>query len=64
MKPSWNDAPEWANYLAMDSDGSWWWYAEEPTLDCGDWYPQPITNFDPVYADRKPTLEQRPKEKR
>ena len=31
MKPDWNDAPEWANYLEIDDDGTWYWYAEEPT---------------------------------
>ena len=30
MKPDWKDAPEWANYMAMDRDGSWWWYQNKP----------------------------------
>lgn len=30
MKPSWDGAPEWANYLAMDSDGGWYWYQCKP----------------------------------
>lgn len=30
MKPDWKDAPEWAQWLAMDSDGSWWWFADKP----------------------------------
>lgn len=25
-KPSWDTAPEWANYLAMDGNGEWFWY--------------------------------------
>lgn len=29
-KPSWDDAPKWANWLAQDKDGSWWWYEEQP----------------------------------
>lgn len=29
-KPSWQDAPEWANYLAQDAEGSWYWYDECP----------------------------------
>ena len=24
--PRWKDAPDWANYLAQDGDGSWYWY--------------------------------------
>ena len=30
MKPDWNDAPEWANYLARDSDEEWCWYENKP----------------------------------
>jgi hypothetical protein len=30
VKPDWKDAPEWANWLAMDEDGSWYWYESEP----------------------------------
>ena len=30
MKPDWKDAPEWARYLAMDKDGTWWWYEIKP----------------------------------
>ena len=30
MKPRWEDAPEWANWLAMDADGGWFWYENEP----------------------------------
>jgi hypothetical protein len=29
-KPDWKDAPEWANWLAQDSDGRWVWYHDEP----------------------------------
>jgi hypothetical protein len=29
MKPSWNDAPKWAKWLAMDQDGTWCWYEKE-----------------------------------
>jgi hypothetical protein len=36
MKPSWNDAPEWANWLAMDDNGNWYWYSAEPSYDFGD----------------------------
>jgi hypothetical protein len=33
QKPSWKDAPEWANYRAMDEDGEWFWYEKEPILN-------------------------------
>jgi len=28
--PDWKDAPSWANWLAMDSDGFWYWYENRP----------------------------------
>lgn len=45
-KPSWDDAPEWANWLACDSPkagplvgskGEWWWYEEEPMISITDY---------------------------
>ena len=40
MKPDWEDAPEWANWLAMDGDGYWEWYADEPEWEEDEniWY--------------------------
>lgn len=35
-KPSWGDAPEWANYLSMDADGKWFWYEEKPFYSSSD----------------------------
>lgn len=40
MKPSWNDAPEWAQWLAMDEDGEWFWFESEPQLEGGSWFSQ------------------------
>ena len=40
--PRWKDAPDWANYLAQDGDGSWYWY-EQPIYAHEDndvWYEQ------------------------
>lgn len=37
MTPDWKDAPEWAEYLAMDSNGAWWWFENEPELQVGTW---------------------------
>lgn len=36
-KPSWDDAPEWANFLVQDEDLTWWWFSEEPYSDDGEW---------------------------
>jgi len=30
MKPSWEDAPKWAEWLAMDGDGWWAWHENRP----------------------------------
>jgi len=32
-KPSWDSAPKWATYLAMDSDKNWYWYEFKPWLN-------------------------------
>lgn len=37
MKPDWKTAPDWAQWLAMDSGGDWYWYEKEPSLRCGVW---------------------------
>ena len=31
-KPLWSNAPDWAGFLAMDADGEWNWFKEEPRL--------------------------------
>ena len=36
-KPNWCDAPDFAEYLAMDSDGEWYWYEVEPEWDGCRW---------------------------
>ncbi len=30
FKPKWENAPDWANWLAMDKDGEWNWFISEP----------------------------------
>lgn len=35
--PSWDDAPEWANWLAQDSNGWWYWFEIEPYQEEACW---------------------------
>lgn len=37
MKPDWKDAPEWAQWLAMDKNGDWYWYENKPILRNVTW---------------------------
>lgn len=30
LRPSWEEAPTWAQFLAMDSDGDWFWFEHQP----------------------------------
>jgi len=31
-KPNWNDAPEWAEWLAQEENGDWFWHEEKPIV--------------------------------
>jgi hypothetical protein len=35
--PDWSQAPEWANYVAMDECGDWYWYSHQPTKGDVEW---------------------------
>lgn len=37
IKPDWKDSPPWANWLAMDDDGEWYWFELEPIFRYGVW---------------------------
>jgi len=36
--PDWASAPDWANFLAMDADGYWFWYENIPVKKNDYWY--------------------------
>jgi len=36
-KPSWDIAPEWAQWLAQDKSGRWHWFSEKPTISDFVW---------------------------
>lgn len=61
-KPDWKDAPDWAEYLAQDGCGSWYWFERQPKIGRnGNWY---VTHGDCEEAicnpDWQETLEPRP----
>jgi hypothetical protein len=60
--PSWDEAPEWAQFRAQDSDGRWCWFRDEPVQKDHCW--SPVNIFweyagPPVELWRE-TLERRP----
>lgn len=60
-KPEWRDAPEWANYIAMDEDGTWWWFENEPRKVGNGWNfggQSSLVFFE--YSEWSETLERRP----
>lgn len=38
QKPDWKDAPKWANFVAQDDNGDWWWFESKPQLFEGTWW--------------------------
>ncbi len=60
MKPAWKDAPEWANWLAMDLGGRWWFYECIPVKEIDCWSPHGGKMEDASYKDWAETLEGRP----
>lgn len=69
VRPSWDEAPTWAQWLAQDSNGEWFWFEFEPSpveqrppevnfwlLEHGNFQRARVT---PVYEDWNLTLEKR-----
>jgi len=67
-KPSWRGAPEWAEWLAQDDSGEWYWYAAKPTHPgMKSWWPTPgdknaQCGKGEVLGDWRDTLKKRPEE--
>ena len=61
MKPDWGAAPEWAKYLAMDSDGRWCWFEDEPNARAGMWRSSNGRFSEAYYGDKwKDAKESKP----
>lgn len=37
MKPAWQNAPPWAQWLARDHHNRWFWFEDEPHYEGGHW---------------------------
>jgi hypothetical protein len=65
MIPNWENAPKWANWLAQDLSGHWWWYENKPKYSephATRWVAQ-YGKCEPVDISHwKDSLQQRPKE--
>jgi len=65
-KPNWENAPEWASWLAMDGDGQWCWFEYTPeqyTSSIANGWNNPIGKYEMVsdIEGWENTLEERPK---
>ena len=61
-KPDWKDAPEWANHLAQDGSGAWYWFENEPNLGSGEYWWCNMGDCEEAKINDKwrETLERRP----
>ena len=64
IKPNWEKAPEWANWLARDWNGSWCWYEKKPIIDDEkvQWLNQGGEMEEVFCKGWENTLEERPNE--
>jgi hypothetical protein len=63
MKPNWSDSPSWANYLAQDANGAWWWYANKPIIwneNDVEWRPNGSSAPAKISMQWRGSLEERP----
>ena len=37
LEPNWEEAPDWANWWAVNEDGDSWWFECEPPLSRDQW---------------------------
>lgn len=61
--PNWADAPEWAQWWAMDANGDGYWYESQPELGGLIWTRKDDTKYEGDYARDyslwRTTLQQR-----
>jgi len=71
-KPSWEDAPEWAEWIAQDDDGEWKWLGSNPSKYINGWTANKLScckkmgsygsviEKGTILGDWRDTLEKRP----
>lgn len=60
--PDWADAPEWANFWAVDDNGRCFWYEYKPTLGIRIWLAERGNNeISKQYPGWRNTLQERPR---
>jgi len=66
MKPSWKDAPEWAQWLARDASGLWCFFETEPKPDNANEMFQTNNQYKEMDYEKEiawqETLEKRPEQ--
>ena len=63
MKPTWANSPDWANWLARDDYGTWWWFEKDPIVsDDGMGWDGLDGKVEIAPSDFLDTLEPRPQE--
>lgn len=63
-KPSWEKAPEWAKWLAMDESSEWFWFEFKPVKGHDAWFVKDKGRYCNAYHVNEgwgETLERRPK---
>lgn len=48
---NWSNAPEWANWLAMDKNGLWVWFSDEPECYVKSWFHSEDSGIHQHYED-------------
>jgi len=61
QKPNWNDAPEWANWLALNDIEKWTWFEDKPKLNISGYEPTGRYITHNKWKQLKSGLEKRPK---
>jgi hypothetical protein len=68
--PDWSQAPDWAQWWCVDTDGTTYWYELEPKIGVGGWWhkeiqPQWVAKDKEIDlalgVDWRQTLQRRPK---